>query len=689
MKRKPLTRRDFLKLAGLGTAAMVPTALGVSVYRTALGESPLERSPYVANIHTANLDGSAPILVIVDKDSSNPFGVYFSEILRAEGLNCFHLTDLSSLQPASLEKYETAILGETSLNDSQAEMLEAYVARGGRLVGMKPDGRLGAVFGLERSEGSLSEGYLKTESGHPVSKGINPATLQFHGSADLTNLAGAQAIAWLYPDRETASEHPAIAINNFREGLAVYFAFDLAKSIAYMRQGNPERANQDIDGLNGVRTVDMFVDWIDLERIEIPQADEQQRLFVNILVHMSRRPLPRLWYFPEDKKSMLIATGDSHMNPANFIEDVLTRVEARSGHMTVYYTPQIVSDIGRAARWSRFWMTDHVPVLSDILGEEFGSPTPFMVEAWRARGHEITLHPYVDDELEGGWLEYWKEFSGRGYAPLSQTVRTHRILWTGWMETARVQASFGMRMNFDYYHVGPSLQKKNGKWANGHLTGSGRPMKFIDEQGRIIDLYQQLTQIADEHLIPMDVPGWGGWPKLSPQEAVEVSKYLLDRSVKNGDYCAIGGQFHVDPFQLGGDPAEKGGIFLEGTLDYARELGVPIWSAQEWLYFSDLRHDSNFTEMVWDASASSLILRLTQDAALRLAQDEALSLLPFDEPESTLTVLLPMRHGDKTLSASSVDDVSTPFTSRLVLGNVEYAPVTLSAKEHTIRLTYS
>jgi hypothetical protein len=312
-----------------------------------------------------------------------------------------------------------------------------------------------------------------------------------------------------------------------------------------------------------------------------------------------------------------------------------------------------------------------VPLVSDLLGEEFGSPTPLMVEDWRARGHEITLHPYVETGLDE-WELYWKEFTGRDYGPVSQTVRTHRILWTGWMETARVQASYGMRMNFDYYHVGPSLQKKNGEWANGHLTGSGRPMKFIDENGRIIDLYQQLTQIADEHLIPMDVPGWGGWPQLTAQEAVDVSKYLLDRSVY-GDYCAIGGQFHVDPFQLEGDPAEKGGVFLEGTLDYANQLDVPILSAQEWLDFTELRHDADFTDVTWDSNTSTLTFNL----------------LPPEKPDTTLTVLLPTHNADKALSTTSVDGVTTPLSDRLVLGGVEYAPIIVSAQVHSINLKYS
>lgn len=674
MIKKAVSRRDFLKLAGVGTAVVLPGALGYAVFRSAQGEYPFEGSPYVENLLTTNLDGTVPILLIVNKDSVNPFGIYLGEILCAEGVNCFHTADLSEVGSGSLEKYDIAILAETALSAAQAEMFEAYVTRGGRLVGMKPDDRLGSIFGLERIEGDLSEGYVKTESGHPASQGVNPSTLQLHDSANLYQTAGAQTIAWLYKDRDTASEYPAVTFYETGDGKTVAFAFDLAKSIAKMRQGNPNMVNQDVDGLNGVRTVDMFKDWIDLDRIEIPQADEQQRLFVNILSLLSqgKRPLPRFWYFPENKKSVLITTGDSHSNPTAFIEQTLEIVERHRGHMTVYYSPQIVNDVGRAARVTRFWLTDHMPVVSNALEERFGSPTPFIVEDWRARGHEIALHPYVETGLDE-WMVYWKEFTGRGYGPVSETVRTHRVLWTGWMETARLQASYGIRMNFDYYHVGPSLQKPNGEWPNGHLIGSGRPMRFIDEQGRIINLYQQHTHFADEHLIPMEVPGWGGWPQLTAQEAVEVVKYLLDRSVKHNDFCALGGQFHVDPFQLGGDPAEKAAIFLDGVLGYAEQLGVPIWSAQEWLKFTEVRHESNFGDVGWDSNASGLTFRL----------------FPLKRSESTLTILVPVRHNGQNISALWVDGVTTPNSFRQVLGNVEYAQVILNAQEHTIKATYA
>ncbi len=41
-------------------------------------------------------------------------------------------------------------------------------------------------------------------------------------------------------------------------------------------------------------------DWVNLGKVAIPQADEQQRLLANLIQIMNRdkKPLPRFWYFP-------------------------------------------------------------------------------------------------------------------------------------------------------------------------------------------------------------------------------------------------------------------------------------------------------------------------------------------------------------------------------------------------------
>ena len=57
-------------------------------------------------------------------------------------------------------------------------------------------------------------------------------------------------------------------------------------------------------------------DWVNLNKVAIPQADEQQRLLANLIEQMNRdrKPLPRFWYFPRSLKAVVVATGDDHGN---------------------------------------------------------------------------------------------------------------------------------------------------------------------------------------------------------------------------------------------------------------------------------------------------------------------------------------------------------------------------------------
>ena len=51
-----------------------------------------------------------------------------------------------------------------------------------------------------------------------------------------------------------------------------------------------------------------------MSKIDVPQADEQQRLLANLITEMNRdkAPLPRFWYLPRGEKAALVETGDDH-----------------------------------------------------------------------------------------------------------------------------------------------------------------------------------------------------------------------------------------------------------------------------------------------------------------------------------------------------------------------------------------
>ena len=69
----------------------------------------------------------------------------------------------------------------------------------------------------------------------------------------------------------------------------------------------------------GAKARDAQPDWVNLDKVAIPQADEQQRLLANLIQDMNRdrKPLPRFWYLPRGEKAVVVMTGDDHANWRN------------------------------------------------------------------------------------------------------------------------------------------------------------------------------------------------------------------------------------------------------------------------------------------------------------------------------------------------------------------------------------
>ena len=188
-----------------------------------------------------------PILVLVNSGSPNPFGRYVGEILRAEGFNEFQIEEISTVDATYLSSFDLVLLTETPLTAGEVTMLDGYVSGGGGLVAFRPDEQLATLFGLTDAGGTTSEGYLLVDTSTTIGQGIVAETLQFHGTADHYDLAGATPIATLYSDATTLTPYPAIALSSRGSGQAVVFAYDLARSVIYTRQGNPAWAGQEGD----------------------------------------------------------------------------------------------------------------------------------------------------------------------------------------------------------------------------------------------------------------------------------------------------------------------------------------------------------------------------------------------------------------------------------------------------------
>ena len=238
-----------------------------------------------------------PILVVQNSSATDPYQNFVPQLLTTEGLNGFQTAQLSTLTASFLSNYDVVVLPHLSLTAAQAALFGNYVNAGGTLIGFRPDQQLATVFGVNVQGATVLRGWLKINirQHRTVSDSVSQA-LRFHGTAgrSYSLLTSPPRLATLYTNPDSATAFPAVAVNTYGSGTAVLFSFDLTQSIVLLRQGNPAWAGypNTHDGNNTLRASQMFMDgpsgqfWNDLGDnglSDVPQADEQMRLFSNAI----------------------------------------------------------------------------------------------------------------------------------------------------------------------------------------------------------------------------------------------------------------------------------------------------------------------------------------------------------------------------------------------------------------------
>jgi hypothetical protein len=561
-----------------------------------------------------------PVLVIADP--GDPFGRYYAEILTAEGLNAFDVVDLGSVTAQTLASRSAVVLAQAGLSDAQAGLLSSWVQGGGDLVAMRPDPGLAGVLGLAPGSGTVTDGYVKVSGAGP-SAGITTDTMQFHGAADRWTPAGAAVLATLYTDATTATANPAVTLNAFGAGQAAAFTYDLARSVVWTRQGNPDWAGDErdfaLDTL--IRSDDLFFgakpgdvqpDWVDLSKVAIPQADEQQRLLANLLTATSadRLPLPRFWYFPRGERAVVVQTGDDHAN--NGTTPQFDRYDAQS--------PAGCS----VADWECIRSTSYVYTNTPI--------TDAQAAAYEAKGFEIALHvstgcqDFTATSLRDDWTAQLPDFRSTWPSlPAPVSNRNHCIAWSDWASSAIVEREHGIRLDTNYYYW-------PGSWVQnrpGMFTGSGIPMRFADLDGSLVDVYQATTQLTDESGI--DIPA-------------HIAALLDGALGPKGYYGVFTTNMHTDV----GDHAGANAIVSAAT-----SRGVPVIAARQLLDWLDGRNDSSFAGLSFAGGALSFTIQRAPTAR-------------------GLQAMLPVQGPTGQLSALTRDGAPVA-TARQTVKGVEYA----------------
>jgi hypothetical protein len=562
---------------------------GTGSFRGLAGLGALALVAFITTRVATQGSGPAPILLVVNTvpgctastATCNPFGPYLAEILRAEGINAFDVVELANLQAATLASVKLVVLAETPLSSQQAQLLSSFVEGGGRLIAMRPDAGLAPTLGLSLVDGETTDGYIAIDTAQPAGAGLPSDTLPFRGPAAHYSLgAGAEVVAALYasapaltfngPTTGAPTGFPAVV----RFGRTATWSFDLARSVAYTRQGDPALAGEERDGIPPLRTLDVFFGTIDLDRMHIPHADVHMRLFARVVGDLlaDAVPLPRFWYFPGGSRTLLVVTGDDHNsnNYSNFIAGLEARGVKGSLYVVSYNS----------------------------------APDAQQLAVLRQTGHEFGLHPWMTGGLPWSAANFHEAyqanqnwFTARGTAP-SRTVRTHQVAWLGWVDAAKLAASYGIGLDTSFYSWGPTVTYADGRQAKGFTTGSGLPMRFVDEAGVIVPVYQQVTALVDEQLV-VDTAGGCCSERLSAAAAIAVSRRLIDDS-QAGGYSALTTQFHVDHYF--GNVRD----WADGTVDYALSLGVPVWTAERWLRFTEARAATTIADITWQQPGDEL-----------------------------------------------------------------------------------
>ncbi len=502
--------------------------------------------------------GSITVLVRSEQPE-NRYGPYTAQMLRADGITSFSIVDMDGQNAGPNGTSGTPaliILTRCRLRAREQERLLSYVRHGGSLIAFRPSYRLCEALGLTARFSVTKKAYLLPDPDHPATTAFPREPIQCHWATEHWGLGslpgGAEVIAHDYADVRTPTGYPAVIHFGVGKGRVALFFYDPPATVARLRLGDPDLASIPTMGFrHDPRPADLFLGHFDLSRGHLPQADLHCNLLTNLIATMSPSPIPRLWYYPlpEQRSVMPMKSDDDWSTPEQF-DALLEALDQRGGRCSFY----LVRDTK----------------LSDNE-----------VKRWRAAGHAFSFHskprsaadedPYftMADTL---W-EDAETFRGR-YGFPGRTTEIHSGFWKGYMDLLPAFEHVGLEMIAAY----TSLRAAFGKY----MTGSCRPMPFVDETGRIYPVYQQSTVLYDDSSVE-DILTNG-----VDSELARAAR-LLDDAV-NTTYSPVAIQSHPVSF------ATYSGRYITGCMDLAVARGVPIISMDEWLDFT-LRRDEADIEL--------------------------------------------------------------------------------------------
>jgi hypothetical protein len=553
---------------------------------------------------------------------------FLAEILTAFGL-CFH--EQMPL-PRALEE---ARPGQDVLVLSRAEAsgaLKEFLRAGGRAVAFLPESSLEELAGMARMD--EREGFSRVRFVQPVCRGARGEALWTHGARRVYEAAEAATtctlLAHSFEAENTALPLPAITEHSIGVGTLVIYAYDLVACITRLRQGYPERANFLPPGQLTPRLAFLQTPNPPPDTFWRPTADLHALAFCGVVKRLLERsaPVPELWHLPGGADGLLIFSGDEDAAPLGNDEEMMGDIERYAAAMNLYIFPGDTS------------MTKEAH------------------EVFSERGHHISVHPYLSDtageppakqiaEAESQVRLFREKFD----QPV-RTVRNHSYMWPGYLELPELWEKLNIGMDCNSTST---LRGDSPAWGPYAKLNAAMPLRFRREDGTLIDVFQQPTQINDDLLFH---PTSEKSIQFSPEEADAVFERLLDDATRV-DHSPICVNFHPSNYvQFSAAPAHR-------LLSRANAMNLPTWTVDRWHRFWRARSSWRFQEVQWDGNL--LRIQLGGEAC------------------DNLVAMLPLEVNGRKLKSVSLDSTDLTWTPVVRRGH-EVVPVELPGDRQNLTL---
>ena len=463
--------------------------------------------------------------------------------------------------------------------------------------------------------------------------------MRLHSTGRQYSLNGARAIASF----RSQPSSPSIVVNDYGQGRALSFLYNLPETVVVTRQGNPADAGKEMDSIPGLRAMDLFTNgWVDTSCNTLNHADEQMRILSGAIERLHDSPLPKLWYFPDTLKCLVTLNNDGEDSKEHEFEPQFNDVYGKGAKMTLY--------IKEADYVSKAWS-----------------------DKWRARGFEMSGHPdQTSFATNPGFHRMDTIFSVLNAKlkstldiPPMRTVTNHWFVWPGQYDDgkydfaaqAKLEEKHGVGLDCNYAHYDNNAGQKqflgSFGYTQGNFTGSGLPMKFADVDGNIVNVYQQLNNVYDQQYMEHD----------DKAGYLNAFKGIMDRSIQHGVYSYTSVRAHNNEYFFSKIPLMK-------MLDYANSHRIPVWTELQLLNFLEARDEASFNNVQFQNNRLSFFLHSSMVT------------------DSRITAMVPSSFNSKKIQSLHINGTPAAFSLHEIKGST-YALIPVNTGvSHQISITY-